>query len=51
MRELRQNALENVLKALSVLFKDMGYCQGLNFIAALFVLYMNDEVTQYSKEN
>lgn len=22
----------------------MGYCQGLNFLAAIFILYLNDEV-------
>ena len=33
-----------MLKALSLEFKDMGYCQGLNFIAATLLLYLNDEV-------
>lgn len=36
-------SLNNILKALSIKFKDMGYCQGLNFVAAAFLLQMNDE--------
>lgn len=39
-----QKSLENVLKALALTYKEMGYCQGLNFICALLVLYCNDEV-------
>ena len=42
----RQNSLQIVLKALSLVFKDMGYCQGLNFIAATLLLYLNDEVNK-----
>lgn len=37
-------SLQIVLKALSIVFNEMGYCQGLNFIAATFLLYLNDEV-------
>jgi len=36
-------SLHNILKALSVCFKDMGYCQGLNFLAAGMLFYMSDE--------
>ena len=39
-----QKALFNVLKALSLTHKEMGYCQSLNFICAVFTLYCNDEV-------
>jgi GTPase-activating protein len=39
-----QKALTRVLQALSLTYKDMGYCQGLNYICALLVLYCNDEV-------
>jgi len=38
-----QKSLEYVLKGLSITYKEMGYCQGLNFICALLVLYCNDE--------
>ncbi|EGR30341.1 plant adhesion molecule 1, putative [Ichthyophthirius multifiliis] len=36
-------ALNNILKAVSLTHADMGYCQGLNFIAAAFMIYVNDE--------
>lgn len=36
-------SLNNILKALSLTFKEMGYCQGLNFIGASLLMYMNDE--------
>lgn len=39
-----KDSLKNVLNAVSKVYKDMGYCQGLNFLAGLFLLYMNDEV-------
>jgi Rab-GTPase-TBC domain len=39
-----QQALTRVLKALSASQRDMGYCQGLNYICGLLVLYCNDEV-------
>jgi len=44
-----QKGLENVLKALSITYKEMGYCQGLNFVCALLVLYCNDEVRSHNK--
>ena len=40
-------SLVNVLKGISLLYPKMGYCQGLNFIAATFVLYLNDEDSFY----
>jgi TBC1 domain family member 10 len=36
-------SLKNILKALSIAFSDMGYCQGLNFIAAALLIHLNDE--------
>ena len=36
--------LTNVLKALSGELPDMGYCQGINFIAAVLMLYLSEEV-------
>jgi len=38
-----QQSLRNVLKAISITHAKMGYCQGLNFVAALFLIYCNDE--------
>lgn len=26
-----------------MVFPDVGYCQGLNFLAGLFLMYLNDE--------
>ncbi|EAS03440.1 rab-GTPase-TBC domain protein (macronuclear) [Tetrahymena thermophila SB210] len=40
-------SLKNVLKAVSLTHEDMGYCQGLNFIAAAFMIYINDEESYY----
>ena len=44
--QLGQQSLTSVLTALSLSFTGMGYCQGLNFLAGTFLLYMNDEVKQ-----
>jgi len=38
-----QNALYNVLKAYSIYDQDVGYCQGMGFITALFLMYMEEE--------
>eukprot|EP00742_Colponemidia_sp_Colp-10_P009296 GILJ01010127.1.p1 GENE.GILJ01010127.1~~GILJ01010127.1.p1 ORF type:complete len:938 (-),score=135.06 GILJ01010127.1:115-2928(-) len=38
-----QVMLYNVLRSLSVYLDDVGYCQGLNFIAGVLLLYMNEE--------
>eukprot|EP00013_Stygamoeba_regulata_P011622 CAMPEP_0177681136 /NCGR_PEP_ID=MMETSP0447-20121125/30549_1 /TAXON_ID=0 /ORGANISM="Stygamoeba regulata, Strain BSH-02190019" /LENGTH=535 /DNA_ID=CAMNT_0019190521 /DNA_START=163 /DNA_END=1770 /DNA_ORIENTATION=- len=38
-----QTLLFNVLKAYSVYDKEVGYCQGMAFIVALFLLYMPEE--------
>ena len=35
--------MKNILKALSIVFPEVGYCQGLNFIAGVFLMYLNDE--------
>ncbi|KRX04300.1 Rab-GTPase-TBC domain [Pseudocohnilembus persalinus] len=42
-RTMGQNSLNNILKALSISCKDMGYCQGLNFVGASLLIYVNDE--------
>ncbi|KAG9416610.1 Rab GTPase-activating protein 1 [Aphanomyces cochlioides] len=40
-----QSALLNVLKAYSVYDPNVGYCQGMGFISALFLSYMPEEQT------
>jgi hypothetical protein len=40
----RQRALFNVLKAYSVLDKELGYCQSMSFIVAILLLYMPEQV-------
>lgn len=39
----RQQALFNVLSAYSVYNLDIGYCQGMSQIAALLLMYLNEE--------
>ncbi|KJP89908.1 hypothetical protein AK88_00364 [Plasmodium fragile] len=41
--EQGQQILFNVLKAYSNYNKSLGYCQGMAFIVATFILYMNEE--------
>lgn len=38
-----QAALRRVLRAYSVHDRDVGYCQGMNFIAGMFLTFMNEE--------
>ncbi|XP_059670528.1 uncharacterized protein LOC132316046 isoform X2 [Cornus florida] len=38
-----QRSLYNVLKAYSVYYRDVGYVQGMGFIAGLLLLYMSEE--------
>ncbi|GLH09828.1 Uncharacterized protein GBIM_14871 [Gryllus bimaculatus] len=40
---IQQQALFNVLSAYSVYNLDIGYCQGMSQIAALLLMYMNEE--------
>ncbi|PNF38828.1 hypothetical protein B7P43_G10199 [Cryptotermes secundus] len=40
---LKQQALFNVLAAYSVYNLDIGYCQGMSQIAALLLMYLNEE--------
>ena len=40
---VKQQALFNVLAAYSVYNTDVGYCQGMSGIAALLLMYMNEE--------
>lgn len=41
--EKGQRILFNVLKAYSNYNSELGYCQGMAFIVAIFILYMNEE--------
>ena len=35
--------LRRVLRAYSFYDEEVGYCQGMNFIAAMFITYMSEE--------
>ena len=39
-----QQSLERVLKAVSLVFEDVGYCQGMNFVCAILVMHCTEEV-------
>jgi len=38
-----QNELYNILKAFANKNKDVGYCQGMGFVSAIFLTYMDEE--------
>lgn len=38
-----KNRLYNVLKAYSNFDKEVGYCQGINYLAAFFILYIEED--------
>lgn len=38
-----RGALFNVLRAYALYNPDVGYCQGMGFMAGMLVLYMNEE--------
>lgn len=38
-----QASLRRVLRAYNIYDSDVGYCQGMNFIAAMFITYMSEE--------
>lgn len=40
---LKQQALFNILGAYSVYNREIGYCQGMSQIAALLLMYLNEE--------
>lgn len=42
----RQQALFHVLAAYSMYNTEVGYCQGMSEIAALLLMYMNEEVSR-----
>lgn len=42
----RQQALFHILAAYSMYNTEVGYCQGMSQIAAIFLMYMNEEVLQ-----
>ena len=42
----RQQALFNVLSAYSMYNTEVGYCQGMSEIAALLLMYLNEEVSE-----
>mgnify|MGYP000967653301 FL=1 len=37
-------SLERVLKAVSSVYADLPYCQGMNYLCGVLVIYCNDEV-------
>jgi len=41
------NILYRILKALSIYMKDVGYCQGINFLAATVYLSIEDEESTF----
>jgi len=43
MQKGGRQALFNVLKANSVYNRDVGYCQGMGFVSALLLMYMEEE--------
>lgn len=45
----RQQALFNILSAYSMYNTEVGYCQGMSQIAALLLMYMNEEVMASKK--
>jgi hypothetical protein len=42
-REDRHESLRRVLRAYSQIDPDVGYCQGMNFIAAMFLMFLSEE--------
>ena len=38
-----QASLRRVLRAYSVIDPEVGYCQGMNFISAMFIIFMSEE--------
>jgi len=38
-----QALLRRVLRSYSLYDKDLGYCQGMNFVTAMFLMYMSEE--------
>jgi hypothetical protein len=43
-----QDSLRNVLTYYAVFDKEVGYCQGMGFIAAMFLTYMPEEDAFYT---
>jgi hypothetical protein len=43
-----RRALERVLRAFAVAYPSVGYCQGMNFIAGVFLLLMEEEAAFWS---
>jgi len=41
--EVGQTGLRKVLRAYAVYDREVGYCQGMGFLAALFLMYMTEE--------
>jgi TBC1 domain family member 10 len=46
-QEVLKESLFNVLKALSIEFPQIGYCQGMNFLAMRLLEILEDEVVFY----
>lgn len=47
MLTCRQQSLFHVLAAYSVYNTEVGYCQGMSQLAALLLMYMNEEVCRF----
>ena len=45
----RQQALFHVLAAYSMYNTEVGYCQGMSEVAALMLMYLNEEVRRKKK--
>ncbi|SCN60862.1 GTPase-activating protein, putative [Plasmodium chabaudi adami] len=43
-KEDMQNKLSNILKICSLYFKDIGYCQGMNYVAAILLLVFQNNL-------
>jgi hypothetical protein len=46
-QEVLKDSLFNVLKALSIEFPHIGYCQGMNFLSMRLLEILDDEVVFY----
>ena len=44
-----QLSLFNLLKAYSLLDKEVGYCQGLSFVAGILLMHVSAELTLHGK--
>jgi len=50
-KSMGREALFNVLKAYSIYDREVGYCQGMGFIAGIFLMYMSEEESFWMLES